>query len=347
MRILPSLLALPTLAALAQSPSPERLFYYVDREDSYNAFVKHIDQISIVGPQTYYVDSLGVVWGSIDSRLLELAKARSVKVMPLLVNEGFNQPELRKLLADTAAQHRATRAMVELCRRYGFWGFQFDVENISIQDKDRFTAWYVDAARALHAAGFTISIAVVPRASEFAGTTGYHRWIFDSWRGAYDLSAIAKVSDLVSWMTYDQHTRRTPPGPVAGVPWMRASVEYALQSIPAEKLSLGIPTYSYHWSVQEQPGTALRAGVVGASVSYAWGAHLIERGGGKLSWDSTQKVLYGSAPNGDINEWVFLEDVRSFQAKLDLLRERKLRGFSAWVLGREDERIWDVLARLK
>ena len=230
MQIVPWLLILAMLATSAHAQTVERLFYYVDREDSYNALVKHIDQITILGPQTYNVDSLGVVWGSVDSRVLELARARNVKVMPLLVNEGFNQPELRKLLADTAAQNRATRAMVDLCKRHGFWGFQFDVEDISIQDKDRFTAWYVDAARALHAAGFTISIAVVPRASDFAGTTGYHRWIFDSWRGAYDLPAIARVSDLVSWMTYDQHTRRTPPGPVAGVPWMRASVEFALRA---------------------------------------------------------------------------------------------------------------------
>jgi spore germination protein YaaH len=44
-------------------------------------------------------------------------------------------------------------------------------------------------------------------------------------------------------------------------------------------------------------------------------------------------------------EWVFLENARSFEAKLGLVREKKLRGFSAWVLGGEDERIWEVLKR--
>jgi len=37
----------------------ERLFYYVDREDSYQSLVKNIDQITILGPQVYTVDSLG------------------------------------------------------------------------------------------------------------------------------------------------------------------------------------------------------------------------------------------------------------------------------------------------
>src|SRR5437763_867239 len=187
-----TLLALP-----ARAQSVERLFYYTDHEGSWASFVKHADQITVVGPQTYSVDSLGVLYGDIDRRLLEVAKQHGVKVMPLFVNEGFNQPQLRKLLADTAAQTRATRAMVELCKRHGFWGWQFDVENLSIQDRDRFTAWYVDAARQLHAAGFAISIAVVPRASDLPGTTGYHRWLFDSWRGGYDLAAIGRASDFV------------------------------------------------------------------------------------------------------------------------------------------------------
>ncbi len=331
-------------AASAIAQRPERLFYYVDQESSWSSLVKHVDQIDILGPQTYAVDSIGVVYGDVDQMVLALAKAHHVKVMPLVVNEGFNQPMLRRLLADTAAQARATAALVDVCRRYGYYGIQFDVENLSIQDAARFTKWYTDAATALHAAGFAISIAIVPRAGDFAGPTAYDRWIFDSWRGAYDLPALARASDFVSWMTYDQHTIRTPPGPVAGIPWMRATTEFALRTIPASKLSLGIPLYSYHWFVQEQPLTLLRAGVGGATVTYAWGAHVLERGGGRIQWDSTDQVPYGAGRRGTINEWVYLEDARAFNAKFALMRELKVRGFSAWVLGHEDPRIWDSLA---
>ena len=100
----------------------ERLFYYVDREDSYESLVKNIDQITILGPQVYTVDSLGIVFGELDSRVLALAKAHRVKVMPLVVNEAFNQPALRKLLADTAARGRATRSLVQLCQQNGYCG---------------------------------------------------------------------------------------------------------------------------------------------------------------------------------------------------------------------------------
>ena len=42
-------------------------------------------------------------------------------------------------------------------------------------------------------------------------------------------------------MTYDQNTRWTMPGPVAGWQWTVENLDYALQFVPKEKLSLGIP----------------------------------------------------------------------------------------------------------
>ncbi|HEX5077248.1 MAG TPA: glycosyl hydrolase family 18 protein [Gemmatimonadaceae bacterium] len=328
-------------AARAGAQSPERLFYYVDREDSYRSFVAHLDQITVVGPQVYTVDSLGLVFGSLDSRVLKLAKAHGVKVMPLVVNEGFNQPGLRRLLADTAARSRAIASLVELCRRHGYWGIQFDIENINIQDRDRFTSWFTDAARTLHAAGFTASAAIVHETDDLPGPTGYHRFLADSWR-TFDLAALAKAADFLSVMSYDQHTRRTPPGPVAGMPWVRSVVEYFLRSVPAEKLSMGIPLYGDYWSARSDP-TPERARTSANSVSWFWGSGLAERNGATVKWDDVQQVPYASFEVGGTFEWLYLENARSFSAKLALMREKKLRGFSAWVLGPEDPEIWNAL----
>jgi len=334
--------ALAARGARAQQPF-ERLFYYVDAENSYTSLVQHIDQIAVLGPQVYTVDSLGIVWGSVDRRVVDLARRHGVKVMPLVVNEGFNQPALRRLLADTAARARAVRALVQLCRDNRFWGIQFDIENVNLDDRDRLTAWYTAAAGALHAAGCKISIAVVHRPEDFAGPLGYHRFLYESWREGYDLAALAKVGDFVSLMSYAQHTRRTPPGPQAGLPWMREVVDYFLKFMPPEKLSLGIPLWGEHWFTRYDNTIPERARSWSETVTWTWGSGLAERNGAKLQWDSAQAVTWGNYENGGTFEWLFLEDERSFRAKLALAREKKLRGFSAWVLGPEDERIWEVL----
>ena len=119
-RLAPLVLAFllaPPRASSAQGI--ERLFYYVDREVSYNSLVKNIELIDVLGPQVYTVDSLGILWGSLDSRVVALAKAKGVKVMPLVVNEGFNQPALRRLLSDSTARRRAVESMVAICKENG------------------------------------------------------------------------------------------------------------------------------------------------------------------------------------------------------------------------------------
>jgi len=326
--------------------SGERLFYYVDRETSYNSLVRHVREIDILGPQVYTVDSLGIVWGTIDQRVLALARANNVKVMPLVVNEGFHQPSLRKLLADSAARHRATQSLLALCRTHQLWGVQFDIENINIQDRDRFTQWYREAAEALHREGFRISVAVVHRLEDDAGPTGYHRFLQDSWRAGFDLAELGRIGDFVSLMTYDQHTRRTPPGPGAGLTWMRRAVDYVLTQVPPEKLSAGIPLYGGHWFTRADASIPERARTERATVNWTWGSGLVERHGGTMQWDDREHVPFAHFEVGGVYEWVFLENARSFTAKLGVVRDRRLRGFSAWVLGTEDEAVWEVLRRV-
>jgi spore germination protein YaaH len=337
--------ALITASASSAQGAGERLFYYVDRADSYNSLVRHIDEITVVAPQVYVVDSLGIMWGTLDRRVVELAKKHGVKVMPLFTNEGFNQAELHKLLLDTAARRRSIESMVAICKGNNYWGLQFDVENINIGDRNRFTSWYTDAANALHGVGCKVSVAVVHKTEDGAGPTGYGRFMQDSWRGGYDLAELARVGDFISLMTYSEHTRRTTPGPVAGLPWTREAMEYFLRFVPPEKLSLGIPTYGGHWFTRAQTVGTERAASTSESVSWDWGSGMADRNNATIQWDPVQQVPFTSYMVGGINEWLFLEDVRAFKAKLDLVKEKKLRGFSVWVLGPEDQRIWDLLKK--
>ena len=96
----------------------------------------------------------------------------------------------------------------------------------------------------VHRAGCTISAAVVPRTGADAGSTTYLKWMEENWRSAYDYRALADTLDFISNMTYAQHTGESTPGPVAGFPWMEASIRYVLSlGVPARKISLGIPAY--------------------------------------------------------------------------------------------------------
>jgi len=347
-RWLLTLLVLPLLfpaSALGQRKI-ERLFYYVDRENSYNDLVQHIDQIDILAPSIYSVDANGIVWGEMDPRVLKLAKEHGVKVMPLIVNvtQSFDQQLLHDLLVNDVGRARAITSMLELCRRHGYAGFQFDFENVAIEDRDLFTNFYRETAEAVHREGYQLSIAVVHRTEETGGPNRYHKWMMEDWRGGYDLKALAEIGDFISVMTYSQHTRRTPPGPSASLPWVEANIKYFLKFMPPEKLSLGIPTGGMRWyTSQEDHIKPELARSWATGLSHTWAIALLERHNAPVHWSDEHQVSYGFYDNGGTFEWIFFEDARSFSAKLDLLNRYKLRGFSVWVLGSEDPKVWDVL----
>lgn len=248
------------------------------------------------------------------------------------------------LVRPAAARRRAVAAMVELCRRYGFAGIQFDFENVSIADRDAYTTFFREAADALHGAGYRIGMAVVHRPDALPGPTRYHGWLFTNWRGGYDLEAIARIADFISVMTYAQHTRRTPPGPQASVKWMEDVVRYVLEHVPPDKLSLGIPTGSQHWyTSQEDRIVPEMARSYSENIDYARAMALIERNGAEVVWSAEHQVAFAYYDRGGTFEWIFLEDARSFAAKLELARRFRLRGISVWVLGNEDPAIWEQL----
>ncbi|MDD5542149.1 MAG: glycosyl hydrolase family 18 protein [Acidobacteriia bacterium] len=320
----------------------ETLFYTVDNEESFQSFKNNIGFIDMVGPQTYKVDENGTLSGATDSRILRLAKEQGVKVMPLVTNPGFNQTLIHKLLQNPEAQDRVIRSMVEECARFNYTGFQFDFENVHVTDKQALTSFYQRAAVAFHQKNLQLSIAVVPRSSDFAGSTDYSKWIFENWRGVYDYKALAAAGDFISLMTYDEHTRYTTPGPVAGEPWMEKDLQFVMKEVPPEKISLGIPLYSSYWYSTVQ---AEQIRPWAQQISYREAMGVTERFGGKPEWNNQDQVFFTIFKHDGQNEYVFFEDSKAFASKLELVKKYKLRGFSSWRLGQEDPEIWKSLAR--
>jgi spore germination protein YaaH len=125
---------------------------------------------------------------------------------------------------------------------------------------------------------------------------------------------------------------------------MEEVVRYFLTLMPAEKLSLGIPTGSQHWyTSQEDALLPERARSYSANIDHARATGLAERYGATIRWDDEHQVPYTFYPRGGTFEWIFFEDARSFRAKLGVAERNRLRGFSVWVLGSEDPAIWEAL----
>jgi spore germination protein YaaH len=323
---------------------PVALFYMTSSPDSIRSFLAHSSQIGLLVPTWYQVDENGLVTGAPDPTVLKRAHDEKLPVMPILAL--FNKKGFHTLGVSAAAQAGMNQAMIRECKLHGYTGFQFDFENIDWMDRDLLTAVVKTSAEALHGAGLQLTIATVPNAPGYPGQGGFAKWIYTDWRGAYDIAAIAKYVDLVCLMTYDQHTRWTMPGPVAGWQWTQDNLDYALETVPREKLSLGIPLYGYHWyagapdkdsSGSEKPNpTADYIGTPNALL-------LAEAYDGKIQWDAEEHSAWFYFYRDQMREWIFFTDLHTFKDRYELVQQKKLQGFCSWVLGEEDPAIWKFL----
>jgi spore germination protein YaaH len=345
------------LAALGQqaqprSDRPVALFYMTNEPKSIRDFFAHSSQIDLLVPTWYEVDENGLVVGEPEPAVLTQALSEKLQVMPIVAL--FNKRSFHLLAASAKAQAEMNAALIRECKLHHYAGFQFDFENIDWTDRDALSALVAASAAELHRAGFQLTIATVPNAPGYPTGEGFDKWIYTDWRGAYDLAAISKVVDVVCLMTYDQNTRWTTPGPVAGWQWTVDNMKYALQVVPKEKLSLGIPLYGYHWytgapiitpaaregeSPTEKPNPG--ADYIGQPdamlLAHDWN--------GKIQWDDVDHTAWFYFYRDQMREWIFFTDLRAFRDRYELVQQNKLEGFCSWVLGEEDPAIWTFLPR--
>ena len=331
-----------TAACATHNPPLEALWYARNTDASVNSFISNAGRISIVSPQVFGLDSLGDIRGAVDPRVLAAARAQAVRLIPLVMNPGFDQPSIHRVLNNAVARANAMKGLSALCRDDHLDGIQFDIENVHVSDRDAFTSFVREAVDSVHRAGCSLSAAVVPRAGADPGTSDYHRWIDDNWRNVYDYKALADTLDFISYMTYAQHTGGSTAGPVAGFPWMEASLKYVMAlGVPPSKISLGIPAYSDYWFSAYNPATGSR--MRGDDIGYSSLMVIMKQAGAEARWDDVQKSPFAMWENHGVFEHAWLEDARAFEAKLALVRRYRLRGYSVWLLGLEDPRTWEIV----
>jgi len=327
----------PTLLAAAQ---PKALFYMTDTPNSVKSFTDHVEKIDILVPAWYSVDGNGLVWGGPNATVLKTAAENHVSVMPIVALS--NQLDLHRLFTTPAARTGFVASLLAECKKNAYRGFQIDFENINWTDRDLLSSFVAETAAALHKDGLQLTIATVPNAPGFPGQSNYSHWLYANWRGAYDLKALAQSVDLICLMTYDQNTRWTEPGPVAGYAWTVQNLEYALQFVPKEKLSLGIPLYGYHWFAGD-PGKEEKPNPTAEYIGQQDIEQYLATYHPHVEWDSSDRTAWFYFYRDDNRDWVFYTDKRGFQERWNLARDRGLQGFCSWVLGVEDPEVWSVL----
>ncbi len=304
----------------------------------------NIQNINILTPQAYQINQEGILWGSVDPFVLNLTKKHTVKIMPLVTNAGFDSKTTNAFLQNSKAEQKAIQEMITACKKNHLAGLQIDFEHIPLSDKKAFTRFYQNAATALHNNHFLISVAIIPRISNNIPSSERKRSALENWVGAYDYSILGKDSDFVTLMAYDQHGNGTTPGSACEQSWLKKIILYALNYIPASKISVGLPVHSSYWyTVSNQKGLHVDE----SDLTYEQADYLLKSHHAPIMLDKKNNVPYAIFDENNLNQYVFLQNAETLKTQLSLVTRYHLRGISLWCLGYEDPKIWNVITKDK
>jgi spore germination protein len=263
-----------------------------------------------------------------DAQAMARMRAAGVPLIPTISNTlagNWDYADIIAVLRDPGLRADHIGQIVQLATGSGFAGIDIDYEDFQSGDRSVFSAFVAELATALHRAGKTLSVDV------FAKTTdaGY-----DVRNVAQDYEAIGRSADTVRIMAYDWHWASSEPGPIAPISWDHDVLKYALTQIPAAKISLGIPSYGYDWVGQK-----------GQMVSWLQAYGLQQKYGAVVHWDSASQspwLRYRSADGA--NHIVWFENAYSSLAKLALAHQMKIGSAYLWLVGDEDDLLWNRLS---
>ena len=285
-----------------------------------------IPGLTVISPTWFAVtDNRGAVASKADWKYVQDAHDKGYKVWPLISN-SFDPDMTKEFLADETAQDRTVRQLLLFTALYDLDGINIDFENVYDDDKDRLTAFVAKLADRLREQRVVVSIdATVPSGVPM-------------WSNCYDRAALGKLVDYFMVMTYDEHWRTSPvAGSVASIGWVEQGIVKTLQSVPKEKLLMGVPFYTREW--RESDNERVRS-------STMWMADVenrVARYNLKPQWLPAAGQHYIEYGDGDYRYKVWIEDEKSLSLKAELAKKYDLAGVAAWRKGFEKPVIWDAV----
>lgn len=300
-------------------------YYMVDAFDRLDAHGSLLDWL--VYASYNMVDADGTLFGYDPPSTLAWAGRTRTPVIAMIashqqsVNDAF--------FDDPAAQDNFLNEIRALIEK-GYSGIHLDFEYVPARHRQAYTEFVRKVASYLRAQHLHISIAVPAKTQENNAS---------NWVGAFDYAALGDLVDYVMIMTYDHHWRGGPPGPIGGLPWVRAVLNYAVQEIPRDKILMGVPAYAYDWPLDGGTGRALTSRRAAELQAERGRDVRFDPATGELSFryaddDGSERIVYYTPPEG-------------LALKLALAKEFRLAGVAMWRMGQEMDAYWPVIADWK
>lgn len=289
-----------------------------------------MDGVNVVSPTFFRLEQLGKGnvkenVGTAGINYINWAHNNGLKVWAMISNESMLDTT-SEIMNDYKLRNKLINNIVNLVVKYNLDGINIDFENMYMEDKAMFNRFLIELEPRLNEMGKVLTVDVTaPDGSE-------------TWSMCFDRNTISKVADYIIFMAYDQYgASSNKEGTTAGCDWVEANITKFLgqEGVNPDKLVLAVPFYTRLW--KEANGKVSSETVDLKDVDKVIPTNVEKK------WNDNLKQYYIEyTQNGAVYK-MWIEDLKSISAKLDLINKYKLAGAAYWEKDRESPEVWDIV----
>ncbi len=289
-----------------------------------------VEGINVVSPSFYELKSdgsLAVNVGNGGKNYINWAKENNYEIWPTLSNSMLNNLDaVSRILSSFETRSNLIDNIIGELIKLDVNGISIDFENMYKSDKDNYSRFLIELNPRLKEVGLKLCVIL----TEPDGS--------DTWSLCYDRNTIGKTADYVVFMAFEQSSPSLKKaGTLSGADWIELNIKKFLgqEGIPKEKIILSMPFYTRLW---REDGS----GIVTSKVVNMKDIKIPN--GVQAKWDERLKQNYIEYSDGGAGKYkMWIEDVKSISAKLDLVNHYELAGAGFWEKDRETEDVWEVI----
>ena len=274
--------------------------------------------MNVFAPTWYTLDENGEILSYVNAEWVAWAHEQGYQVWAMFDNEGDND-RAYAAIATESGREEVIAYLLAQCEELGLDGINVDFEILSEDTAACLIEFVRELGAVLRPKGYILSVDVsVPRA----------------WSYYYRRDLLAKASDYIIVMAYDEHYSGGDAGSVSSMQFTSSAIDDMLLQVPPEKLILGIPFYTRIWYVSEE-GTSSEAWGMNRTQTY------IEENKLEPVLDESTGQDFVTRTVDQVEEKIWIENERSVRTRVEMASDAGLAGVACWKIGLEKEETWD------
>ena len=317
-------------APVPRKPS-ELMGFYVNWDDtSFTSLKQHLATLDKLIPEWLHLASSdGTVTSDDPAKQRQvLAYVRehraALAIVPLVNNFNSERMQwegkkLAAMLTQPVARARTIQSLLQFVQDNHCAGISIDFEEVPSSAQPALRLFMTELYAWFHPLGLEVSQSVPLNDPSFA------------------YRELAKSTDYLILMAYDEHWSSSPAGPISSQEWYATALRHRFAELPALKYVVAIGNYGYDWAGKGKTATEL-------SFQEALKTAQESEGHITLDPDSLNPTFSYYDDSDKLHHVWFLDGVTAFNQLVEGQRQGP-RGFALWRLGSEDPSIWPVFER--